>query len=158
MSPKCSPRQQICLVCACSCAKRRCHDLPIAPGEVMTLVVFTEVLSPASSGCAHVNNSQRTYKSSIQKSLLPATKPSNSKISCKEEASNPPRLNKRPWNPGKNKSLCKEERHQIAVQRGQVGIERSPMKKISCAEGARWCWNVGTRGVGPPAERAGQQG
>jgi hypothetical protein len=37
------------------------------------------------------------------KSLLPVTEPSNSKISCKEEASDPPRPNKRPWNPGKNK-------------------------------------------------------
>ncbi len=37
------------------------------------------------------------------KSLLLATKPSNSKISCKEEASNPPQPNERPWNPGKNK-------------------------------------------------------
>jgi hypothetical protein len=37
------------------------------------------------------------------KSLFPATEPSNSKISCKEEASDPPRPNERPWNPGKNK-------------------------------------------------------
>jgi hypothetical protein len=37
------------------------------------------------------------------KSLLLATDPSNSKISCEEEASDPPRPNKRPWNPGKNK-------------------------------------------------------
>ncbi len=37
------------------------------------------------------------------KSLLLGTEPSNSKISCKEEASDPPRPNKRPWNPGKNK-------------------------------------------------------
>jgi hypothetical protein len=36
------------------------------------------------------------------KSLLLATEPSNSKISCKKEASDPPRPNKRPWNPGKN--------------------------------------------------------
>jgi hypothetical protein len=34
---------------------------------------------------------------------LPATEPSNSKISCEEEASDPPRPNERPWNPGKNK-------------------------------------------------------
>ena len=37
------------------------------------------------------------------KSLLPATEHSNSKISCEEEASDPPRPNERPWNPGKNK-------------------------------------------------------
>jgi hypothetical protein len=37
------------------------------------------------------------------KSLLLVTEPSNSKISCKEEASDPPRPNERPWNPGKNK-------------------------------------------------------
>ncbi len=37
------------------------------------------------------------------KSLLPATEPSNSKILCKEEASDPPQPNKRPWNPGENK-------------------------------------------------------
>jgi hypothetical protein len=37
------------------------------------------------------------------KSLLPATEPSNSKILCKEEASDPPQPNERPWNPGINK-------------------------------------------------------
>ncbi len=37
------------------------------------------------------------------KSLLPVTEPSNSKILCKEEASDPPQPNERPWNPGKNK-------------------------------------------------------
>ncbi len=37
------------------------------------------------------------------KSLLLATEPSNSKILCEEEASNPPQPNKRPCNPGKNK-------------------------------------------------------
>ena len=34
---------------------------------------------------------------------MPATEHSNSKISCEEEASDPPRPNERPWNPGKNK-------------------------------------------------------
>jgi hypothetical protein len=56
MSLICSPRQQIRIVFTCSCVKRRRHNLPIAPGEVMTSVVFCYICSPSSSCCAQVNN------------------------------------------------------------------------------------------------------
>ncbi len=103
MSPKRSPRQQICLVCTCSCAKRQRHDFPIAPGEVMTLAFFY-ISAPPSKFWLHAGQQLSTHVQMItSKSLLLATEPYNSKILCEEEASDPPWPNERPWNPGKNK-------------------------------------------------------
>jgi hypothetical protein len=40
LSPIQSSRQQIRIIMVCSCVKMQRHDLPIKPGDVMTLAVF----------------------------------------------------------------------------------------------------------------------